>query len=157
MSPTERARQIDREEFDAECAAIRQRAYMMLGVQPPRDAHIDRWIKRKEPKGGIKPAYRTKVDKAISSSRRVRAANAKLYSAFGKTHSLKEWATETGLSSNTIRNRLNLGWTIEQALTLVPQKGVRPGVVDNLPPLRGTGAGSTAQETPNLSFSGIEA
>lgn len=46
------------------------------------------------------------------------------------------------------------------AVTVYSQSGLpldRPGVVANLPDNSGTGAGSTAQETPNITFSGNEA
>ena len=38
----------------------------------------------------------------------------------GERHCLSEWAEITGLPSHTIKSRLNLGWTAEDALT-VPQ------------------------------------
>jgi hypothetical protein len=112
MTPAERAQQIDREEFAAECAAIRQRAYALLSGEPVRTATIESWIKRREPKGSIK-ARRSGVDSAARS----RATKAKHYTALGQTRTLKEWAIATGMSRNTIRNRLDIGWTIEDAVT----------------------------------------
>ncbi len=153
MTPAERARQIDREEFAAECAAIRQRAYERVGMTE-REARIDQWIKRKEPKGSMRPRY---VRNAVRNANRAHAANAKPYTAFGHTRTLTEWATETGMSRNTIRNRLTIGWTLEDALTRAVQSHRKPGVVSDFAPSDGTGAGSTAQETPNLTFSGTEA
>lgn len=149
MTPAERARHIDREEFAAECAAIRQRAYQRFGIAPQREARVERWIKRKEPKRSTKPQY---VRKAVQKASRAHAANAKLYTAFGHTRTLKEWASETGMSANTILNRLNMGWTLEDALTRAVQEHRKPGVVLDFAPSEGTGAGSTAQETLNLSF-----
>lgn len=35
----------------------------------------------------------------------------------GQTHHLNEWARLTAISSRTIRNRLALGWTVEDTLT----------------------------------------
>lgn len=157
MTPAERARQIDRQEFAAECAAIRQRAYAMLGSNLTRDANLDRWIKRKEPKGSIKRPHRKKMDKATVSSCRARAAGAKLYVAFGHTRTLREWAEATGISRYTIRNRLEIGWTVEDAVSRAVQEHRRPGVVSDFSPSKGTGAGSTAQETPNITFSRTDA
>lgn len=162
MTPAERARQIDREEFEAECAAIRQRAYARFNVKPRPDKRVREWIERTEPKHKFSLATPRQHRNAIERSNRTHAANAKLYEAFGHRRTLKEWAAETGMSRNTIRNRINLGWTVEQALTLSKNAHARkhsnrsPGVVSNLPKEKGTGAGSTAQETTNISFSGNE-
>lgn len=35
----------------------------------------------------------------------------------GETHTLSEWAEITGISRDTLKNRLNLGWPLERALT----------------------------------------
>jgi len=121
MTPAERARQIDREEFAAECAAIRQRAYARFGIKPQPDKRVLGWIQRQEPKGTIKPNF-TPPPKRVQKARRPYARTAKLYTAFGHTRTLTEWATETGMSRNTIRNRLNIGWTLEDALTREVQK-----------------------------------
>jgi hypothetical protein len=40
-----------------------------------------------------------------------------LITAFGKTQTLSEWATETGLRRECIASRLEYGWTPEEALT----------------------------------------
>lgn len=72
-------------------------------------------------------------------------------------HSMKvtraDLAREAGIDPRTVESRVRRGWTLGQALTHGPHKGVRPGVVSNLPAFDGTGAGSTLQETPNLTFS----
>ncbi len=47
--------------------------------------------------------------------------------------------------------------TPEELAVVVHRPIGRPGVVSNLPALTGTGAWSTAQETPNITFSGIDA
>lgn len=155
MTPAERARQIDKEEFAAECATVRQRAYARLD-KPSPEAKVREWIKRTEPKRGI---WREKMPtkRRTMSFAKANGSKARLYVAFNCTRTLKEWAKETGLSSNTIRNRLNLGWTIEQALTLAPHKGLRPGVSSDFPTPRETGGRGTSQETPNITFSGNDA
>lgn len=35
----------------------------------------------------------------------------------GKTDTVSNWSKEVGISSSTIRRRLQLGWSIEEALT----------------------------------------
>lgn len=62
------------------------------------------------------------------------------------------------VSPRTVESRVRRGWPLELAMTEPP--GARmgryarrgPGVVSDFEPFEGTGAGSTAQETPNLSF-----
>lgn len=122
MTPAERARQIDREEFTAECAAVRQRAFALLEMEAHRPAHVEHWIKRREPNGSIKPKY---LRNAADNASRTHAANAKLYTAFNQTRTLRGWAEETGISAHTIRNRLTMGWTVEDAVTRAVQKHIR--------------------------------
>lgn len=43
----------------------------------------------------------------------------------GRTQIVSAWASEVGISANTLRMRLRLGWTVEAALT-VPKGGKRP-------------------------------
>jgi hypothetical protein len=75
----------------------------------------------------------------------------------GRRWLLSELSEITGIPHNTIRQRFGLGWNVEQALGTPTPKQRRAGVVSNLSAFEGTGAGSTAQETPNITFSGIDA
>lgn len=75
----------------------------------------------------------------------------------GRRWLLSELAEITGIPHNTIRQRLSLGWNAEQAIGTPTPKQRRAGVVSNFSAFEGTGAGSTAQETPNITFSGIDA
>ena len=38
----------------------------------------------------------------------------------GKTQTISEWGNELGIDRRTIKRRLNLGWSVEKALTLRP-------------------------------------
>jgi hypothetical protein len=80
-----------------------------------------------------------------------------LYTYLGQRWLLSELSEITGVSRDTLRERIAAGWTMEQALGTPTPKQRRAGVVSNLPAFEGTGAGSTAQETPNIIFSGIDA
>lgn len=159
MTPAERARIIDKEEFAAECAAVRQRAhnYVELRRHEAR-CEIANWLGREAPK----QTFRSYPNVRPSLSENFRRP-AKMWLAFGKEQSLAEWAKEYGILAGTIRTRLKHGWTLENALRVPPaQMGKRvhrhkPGVVSNLSALTGTGAGGTAQEMPNITFSGNEA
>lgn len=159
MTPADRARQIDREEFAAECAAVRERALVYAENCRKREADkFDAWLNdgktRKEPrKRGILPRHNRNAAEAAS---RVNMARAKRYEAFGYARSLREWSEETGLPEGTIRSRLKYGWTLEDALSRDVQfhpRRTAPGVVSNLQAFQGTGAGSTSQAIPNLEFS----
>ncbi|MGP4690637.1 hypothetical protein [Agrobacterium cavarae] len=76
-----------------------------------------------------------------------------LYLYDGKALTLREWSNHTGLKVNTIRARLADGWSINRALSApLDRRGRRRGVSPDFTPSAGTGAGSTAQETPNITF-----
>ncbi len=77
----------------------------------------------------------------------------RLYEFRGRRYLLRELADLSGVECNTIRARLADGWTLEQSVVTPTPKQRRAGVVFNFPPLRGTGAGSTAQEIPEITFS----
>lgn len=81
----------------------------------------------------------------------------------GETHSLSGWAQIPGIPAGRIRDRLTLGWSVQEALTTPPNSKRRseaeaasnqhaPGVVDHFAPVEGTGAGSTAQEMTDIDF-----
>ncbi|MGV1752488.1 hypothetical protein [Agrobacterium sp. CG674] len=158
MTPAEHARQIDREEFAAECAAVRERAVAYSRrCQTARADRITAWLN--ENKNNQTPRPRRVIARpnrnAVEAASRANAAKAKQYVAFGQSRSLREWAEETGIVEGTIRSRLNYGWTLEDALRRKVQEHREraPGGVFRLQPSKGTGAGSTLQETPNITFS----
>lgn len=163
MTPAERARQIDREEFAAECAAVRQRAaaYVERRRYEVR-CEIANWLGREAPAQSFRsyPNVHRVTNRMVSENFR---RPAQRWLAFGKEQSIADWAKEYGIAKGTIRTRLRHGWTMEKALRVPPaHMGKRahnplPGVVSNLPASTGTGAGSTAQETANITFSGSDA
>lgn len=75
-----------------------------------------------------------------------------LYTYRGQRWLLSELSEITGIPAATVKARIEAGWTMEQALGTPTPKQRRAGVVSNLGAFEGTGAGSTAQETSNLSF-----
>lgn len=100
MTPAE-AREIDRLEFEAECSAIRQRAYALLRNRPslppfsPAQTQQDQTEIEKEPTGS-KP---------------------QLYSHAGRTMTLDDWAKHLGIPYQTLAHRLRQRWPIERVLT----------------------------------------
>ncbi|MET3925990.1 hypothetical protein [Devosia sp. 2618] len=80
--------------------------------------------------------------------RRVRAgSNARRFEHDGRALTVREWSIVCRSSVTTINCRLKRGWPIANALT-----GKAPGVVENLPPLEGTGGGSLAQDISEIEF-----
>jgi len=75
-----------------------------------------------------------------------------LHTFNGTRFTIGELAEMSGVPSGTLYQRLRKGWTVEQAVSLPTLAQRRRGVVSNLPGPMGTGGGSTAQETPNITF-----
>lgn len=135
MTPAQ-AREIDRREFEAECAAIRQRALALVQRRP------------------LNPTVSQKRGRA-PRPKKPRLANgrpAQRYTVDGITLPLSEWAVRIGMTASALHQRMRKGWTIEEVVKVPPGQR-RPGVGSNLPAFSGTGGGSTAQETTDITFS----
>lgn len=214
MTPAERARIIDQQEFAAECADVRQRAlaYVEQRRQATRD-EIANWLGREPPKinrrAYPKPSKATmpRPPKEVElpkekPKRKSRKGTGKRFTIDGLSLTKHEWADYLGINYNALCTRAHRLGSFEAAVAMgerrstivtidgrtktisewadhfgVPRstfyyrlKGERnleaavverlinlPGVVSNLGAFEGTGAGSTAQETPNITFSGTEA
>ncbi|MDX0538483.1 hypothetical protein GOC59_02520 [Sinorhizobium medicae] len=208
MTPAERARMTDREEFAAECAAIRQRAFAYV-KQRREDTRkeIANWLSREPVKLTFKPrvpkvnpapapkpavpsipspkpiveakrvtvnglsltrrewayhlgitynALNTRISRLGSLEAAVRHQSARRsgVTVAGMTMSITEWADYIGMSRTTLYDRIKSGTAETVIASLLADP---PGVVLNFGPFEGTGAGGTAQETPNITFSGNEA
>lgn len=79
----------------------------------------------------------------------------------GQTHTIAQWSKRTGVPVTNIGARLNQGWSVERALTQPigrrNRSFNRPGVVSNFRGSEGTGVGTSAQDTPKITFSEREA
>ncbi|EEE35719.1 conserved hypothetical protein [Rhodobacteraceae bacterium KLH11] len=83
----------------------------------------------------------------------------------GKTHTVREWSKITGIDVATINYRLRKGWSPERALSepisvsnsRKAQRIEGPGVVSNFGASKGTGGGTSAQDTSKITFSEREA
>lgn len=98
-------------------------------------------------------AYGYSVAEAVEAGKVASGNLAHRHTYAGHTLTLRQWAERVGIPQMTLAGRINRGWTLEQALCLPNGTQRRAGVVFNFPPLRGTGAGSTAQEIPEITFS----
>ena len=85
------------------------RAYM--GECPDRSMTLDR-IKNEQ---GYQPGNCRWATQAEQN--RNRPSHSVTLTLNGITKSVADWAAETGISANTIHQRLNLGWSHERALT----------------------------------------
>ena len=103
MTPAERARQIDKEEFEAECADVRKRALENAAVKRAAESvQVEKAIGRRiNPSKPPKKAPRQKPEKSV------RPANpdAKRYSFRGKILTMQEIRVVTGLSTYLINQR----------------------------------------------------
>lgn len=101
--------------------------------------------------GKLAASEAARQQKASQQSR----GKGRVYSFDGESKTLEQWSQQIGVAASTLRKRVAAGWPIERVLTSTDGRADRhrPGVVLNFPPLRGTGAGSTAQETPEITFS----
>ena len=72
----------------------------------------------------------------------------------GTRYLTSELVEMSGVPAQIIRTRLTEGWTLEQALCIPTIQQRRRGVVMNFNPFEGTGAGRTAQERTEITFSG---
>lgn len=133
MTP-EQAREIDQREFEAECKAIRQRAYALMGK--------------------AKPSIPTTPLQAATPSFNAGPVGpkSKLYHHDGKLMSLPSWARHLGVTYGTLLRRVREGWPIALVLSPSNFRG-RRGVVSNFAASQGTGAGRSAQETSEIAFS----
>lgn len=91
------------------------------------------------------------MSKAVGAQWRRREAKTVSYG--GRSLTIHEWAKLTGIPHNTLRVRLDRGWTVEQALSLPTPEQRNRGVVSNLPCIAGTGGGSVAQDRAQIEFS----
>lgn len=93
-------------------------------------------------------------EEAIAVKRDRFGPDPKLYTIDDDSLSMSEWARKVGCNPSTIYARMKVGMSFEEAITTPRRRREStPGVPSDLTPSAGTGAGSTSQETPNITFS----
>ncbi|WP_265519495.1 hypothetical protein [Nitratireductor luteus] len=119
MTPAERARHIDRQEYEAECRAARERALHRAEARRQQAAaRVAEWIGKEPP-----PSLNTRP----RPSRKP-----KLYTYNGASKSLSEWASCCGVDYQTLARRIRSGMAIEQALTMKPRARAQQHTVNGV-------------------------
>lgn len=146
MTPAERARLIDQQEFEAECRAIRARALAYArSCQKQERRRVKAWIDAPEVIAIHEVPDFNKVHL------KARTKRAKLHEVNGEALTLDQWALRIGKSKSALQQRIQKLGSLEAALAFKPT-GRWAGVSSDFAPSEGTGAGSTAQETPEITF-----
>jgi hypothetical protein len=214
MSPAERARLIDKQEFEAESKALlaralaysrqkqqaeRQRVLKWIGSDNAPMIGMYRDLNRRSAIGGPKKLHTAQgitltlqewadhigisysalesrirrlgsLEQAIALKPKARRAKRHttaareprlnrggkkptLHEVNGVTLTIRQWAERLGIKRTGLQMRIKRLGSVEAAIAYKPTKGRWAGVASNFPSDLGTGAGSTAQETPNITFS----
>jgi hypothetical protein len=133
MTPAE-ARQIDQEEFAAECAAIRQRAYAYVERRRHEArCEIAHWLGREPPKLNVRPF---KPQNLPPKTVRTRLGHAKraspLFTLDGVSKKLTEWAAHLGLTTNALHVRANRLGGYEAAIRMGNRRHTRSITYDGV-------------------------
>lgn len=113
MTPAERARQIDKQEFEAECRAARERALRYAANKRREEAQlIARWLG-------------DDADIAVIKRGPVQRRPEKTITHDGKTLTVKQWASLLGITRHTIYQRICSGAPIERVLAKGETRGKR--------------------------------
>lgn len=100
------------------------------------------------------PTLRRRLRSGMSFERAITrkpGKQAALYTVNGVSKTLQEWADHIGITYFALIKRLHRH-SLAEAVAMGGNY-TRPGVPSDFPPVEGTGAGSTAQETPEIDFS----
>ncbi|SIP96920.1 hypothetical protein SAMN05880582_101208 [Rhizobium sp. RU20A] len=100
-TPAERARQIDREEFAAECTAIRQRAFDRLSQPLRMDATVRASIER----GTRKLTWNGKINAPKPKRSRPTGPAPREHQVMGVSLTVQQWADRLGITVNTLHQR----------------------------------------------------
>jgi hypothetical protein len=87
-----------------------------VGPRPSTEHSLDRWPNNA---GNYKPGnvrWATRVEQNQNTSKNVTVTFK------GETYCLSEWSRRTGIHKETIRNRINNGWSARDVLTVTPSK-----------------------------------
>lgn len=108
MTPAERARLIDKQEFEAECRAVRERVFARLGIKQAEErAHVQSTMAIP-----VKPAF-VKRPVAAQRPKRSRDKNGQLHTIAGRTLTRQQWAAELGITYNAMNQAVHKHGSVE--------------------------------------------
>jgi len=138
-SRSELARLIDKKEFEAECKAARERAFAYAAE-----------CRRRERQEFCDWLGKTEATPKLTMT----TGHARVHTYSGLTLTVEQWAKRLGVKPSTLYGRQKKLGSMIAAIAWGTKgvKGKRLGVVSNLSASRETGAGGTAQDTPNITF-----
>lgn len=94
--------------------------------------------------------YRMRKGMALEAALTLKPrARAKTHTVNGITKTLDQWADHLGITYGALIGRMRNGRTLAEAIAMTAGRGV----VSNLKAFEGTGAGSAAQDRPEIDFS----
>lgn len=122
MMPAEHARLIDKQEFEAECQAVRNRVLDCISIKQAEDrARVQRFIEKPIPPGVFqrsltgcrpaaseapKPSYQRKVN-------RLPTRNAGIHAIAGMSLTRRQWAEELGITYNAMNQAVHRLGSVE--------------------------------------------
>lgn len=98
--------------------------------------------------------YRMRKGMALEAALALKPrARAKTHTVNGITKTLEEWADHLGITYSALIGRMRNGRSLAEAIAMTAGRHADRGVVSNLRASEGTGAGSAAQDRPEIDFS----
>lgn len=132
MKP-EQAREIDRQEFEADCRAARERAHALADQRNNVGRDLNARLNAPAPKSALA---------AIKVKR-----NVQFLTFDGVSLTIAEWSRRTGIAMPTIRWRIAHGWSVDRVLAR------KPGVASDFRDIPATDAPRHAQHFSELEIS----
>lgn len=116
MTPAERARLIDKQEFEAECRAIRERVFARLDAKHVNDrAHVQGTMAIPVRPGRFKNpvASRPAAPMPVPDVQRQRGRRGQLHTIAGRTLTRRQWAEELGITYNNMHQQVHIHGSVE--------------------------------------------
>ncbi|MBZ9757859.1 hypothetical protein LB524_21465 [Mesorhizobium sp. ESP6-5] len=111
MTPAERARLIDKQEFEAECRAVRERVFARLGVKQREDrTHVLHAMAKPVQPGQFKRPF--EVQPAEPPSHKPKR-NGRPHTVAGRSLTRRQWAAELGITYNNMNQAVHIHGSVE--------------------------------------------
>ncbi|RUY31694.1 hypothetical protein EN978_07230 [Mesorhizobium sp. M7A.F.Ca.US.001.04.1.1] len=112
MTPAERARLIDKQEFEAECRAVRERVLGQLDAKRiASSAHVQDAMMKPVRPGQFKQPFT--VQPTDPPPMRQRGPFAPLHFVAGRSLTRRQWAAELGITYNNMNQAVHMHGSVE--------------------------------------------